>query len=457
MRRIASSLRQRLLLGTLLWILASIVATGWLLQHLFSEHLARQFDRELNIHLNQLAANLEFDATGKLRIQPLSDPRLQQPYSGLYWQIDAMPGAAAPAQHALRRSRSLWDSTLRVPQDGLGDGERHTHRVSGPNGETLRLSERIFRLAEHPQAPLRLIVAADEKWLQQPVHELRMPLFISLGALAGGLLLAALFQVRAGLSPLTRLRQELSALREGERAALGNDHPAEIQPVVDELNAVLRRNGEFAERARQQAGNLAHAVKTPLAVIANAARAESTPLGTLVAGQIAIASAEIDRHLSRARSAARARHAAGRCAVKPLVDGLVRLMQKVHGERPLDFAVQVGATLEFRGEAEDLQEMLGNLIDNASKWAELRIDIRAGKQDGRDYLDVDDDGPGIPESARRLVLQRGRRADEQTPGSGLGLSIVDDLASQCGCRLELLTSPAHGCRARLWLPDTATA
>ncbi|MFV0371622.1 MAG: ATP-binding protein, partial [Azonexus sp.] len=352
MRRIASSLRQRLLLGTLLWILASIVATGWLLQHLFSEHLARQFDRELNIHLNQLAANLEFDATGKLLIQPLSDPRLQQPYSGLYWQIDAMPGADAPAQHALRRSRSLWDSTLRVPQDGLGDGERHTHRVSGPNGETLRLSERIFRLAEHPQAPLRLIVATDEKWLQQPVHELRMPLFISLGALAGGLLLAALFQVRAGLSPLTRLRQELSALREGERTALGNDHPAEIQPMVDELNAVLRRNGEFAERARRQAGNLAHAVKTPLAVIANAARAESTPLGMLVAGQIAIASAEIDRHLSRARSAARARHAAGRCAVKPLVDGLVRLMQKVHGERPLDFAVQVGATLEFRGEAE---------------------------------------------------------------------------------------------------------
>ncbi|MFV0371106.1 MAG: ATP-binding protein, partial [Azonexus sp.] len=145
------------------------------------------------------------------------------------------------------------------------------------------------------------------------------------------------------------------------------------------------------------------------------------------------------------------------CAVKPLVDGLVRLMQKVHGERPLDFAVQVGATLEFRGEAEDLQEMLGNLIDNASKWAELRIDIRAGKENGRDYLDVDDDGPGIPESARRLVLQRGRRADEQTPGSGLGLSIVDDLASQCGCRLELLTSPACGCRARLWLPDTATA
>lgn len=457
MRRITTSLRLRLLLGTLLWIVVSIAATGWLLQQMFSDHLARQFDHELNIHLNQLAASIEFDVAGNLSVQPLSDPRLQQPYSGLYWQIDALPGPGASAQNALRRSRSLWDSRLQVQADQLGDGELHTHQITGPNGETLRLNERIFRLEERPQQPLRLLVAANEQWLQQPLQALRAPLFGSLGVLACGLLLAAFFQVWAGLRPLSRLRRELSTLREGGRSALGRDHPAEIQPLVDELNTVLQNNSEFAERARLQAGNLAHAVKTPLAVMANAAQAEDTPLGHLIREQVALASAEIDRHLNRARSAARARHAPGRCAVKPLAEGLVRVMQKVHGERALDFNIQLSDSLEFRGQAEDLQEMLGNLIDNACKWARQRVSIRAGQEQGRDYLDIDDDGPGIPEAQRPLVLQRGRRADEQTPGSGLGLAIVDDLANQCGCRLELLSSPEQGCRARLWLAPRSSA
>ena len=410
MRRIATSLRLRLLFGTLLWIVASIAATGWLLQQMFSDHLARQFDHELNIHLNQLAASIEFDVAGNLSVQPLSDPRLQQPYSGLYWQIDALPSPGGSAQNALRRSRSLWDSRLQVQADQLGDGELHTHQITGPNGETLRLSERIFRLEERPQQPLRLLVAANEQWLQQPLQALRAPLFGSLAVLACGLLLAAFFQVWAGLRPLSRLRRELSTLREGGRSALGRDHPAEIQPLVDELNTVLQNNSEFAERARLQAGNLAHAVKTPLAVIANAAQAEDTPLGHLIREQVA-----------------------------------------------LDFSIQLSDTLEFRGQAEDLQEMLGNLIDNACKWARQRVSIRAGQEQGRDYLDIDDDGPGIPEAQRPLVLQRGRRADEQTPGSGLGLAIVDDLANQCGCRLELLSSPEQGCRARLWLAPRSSA
>lgn len=455
MRRIAASLRQRLLLGTLLWMLASIAATGWLLERLFTEHLARQFDRELHLHLNQLAANLEFDAQDALRIQPLSDPRLQQPYSGLYWQIDRMPSPAQTGAQAVQRSRSLWDSVLHVPQDRLDDGERHTHRVLGPKGEMLRMSERIFRFDEHPEVPLRLIVAANENWLEKPVQELRKPLFISLAGLAGGLLLAVLFQVWAGLKPLTHLRRELSALRAGERSTLGQTHPAEIQPLVDELNAVLHNNSEFTERARRQAGNLAHAVKTPLAVIANAARAESSALGQLVSAQTALANAEIDRHLNRARNAARARHGIGQCAVRPLVEGIVRVMQKVHGERALDFVIAIDDRLSCRVQAEDLQEMLGNLIDNASKWAQRRIRIHSGTDAGRDHIDIDDDGPGIPQEQRAFVLQRGRRADEHIPGSGLGLAIVDELAEQCACQLELLDPPHGGCRARLWLTPPA--
>ena len=449
-----SSLRQRLLLGTLVWILGSIGLTGWLLNSLFSQHLSRQFHAELQTHLNQLAAGLEFDEAGRAVIaNPLSDPRLVRPYSGLYWQVDRIGDGTRPNELAVLRSRSLWDQELTVQDDRPADGDRHEHRVNGPDGKPLLLIEQVLRPAGRPEQTARLIVAADEELLAGPLLRFRGMLLTALGLLAAGLIGAAIVQVRGGLRPLNRLRDELAQLRDGSRASLGGHYPSEVQPVVDELNAVLARNAEFVERARSQAGNLAHAVKTPLSVMANAAASEAGPLAELVGTQVVLARQQIDHHLARARAAAAAQLSGQRCRLRPALDGLLRVMQRLHAGRDVQITVRgCPEPLVFRGEAQDLQEMLGNLLDNAGKWAARQIEVSAATVGKELRIDVDDDGPGIAVGQRTELLQRGVRGDEQVPGSGLGLAIVDDLARLYGGRLELLKAPLGGLRARLWLP-----
>lgn len=452
MRAGSTSLRFRLLAGTLLWVAATVGIAGWMLQTMFEQHLSRQFDNELGMHLAQLAAHLETDAGGTPALtRPLSDPRLERPYSGLYWQVERM--ASDSSGVSVLRSRSLWDAQLQVPGDRLADGERHSHRVAGPNGEVLRMLEQVMQPAENPAQGWRLIVAADERLLSEPVARFRTLLIGTLALLAGGLMIAAAFQVVAGLRPLKRLRDELSRLREGRRTTLGADHPSEIQPVVDELNAVLSRNADFVARARHQAGNLAHAVKTPLAVMANAAAEAEGPFAELVLSQVDAARQQIDRHLALARVAAAAQDKGLRCQVVPVIDGLIRVMQRVHPECRFDFSpAEKERELLFRGEAQDLQEMLGNLLDNAGKWARSRIIIRVSANEESLQLDIDDDGPGIPAHQRSALLQRGQRGDEKTAGSGLGLAIVGELASLYQGHLELLDSSLGGMCARLTLP-----
>jgi signal transduction histidine kinase len=450
--RRGNSLRFRLLAGTLAWIIATVCVAGWMLQAMFEQHLSRQFDNELGMHLAQLAANLDSDGEGKPTLtRPLSDPRLERPYSGLYWQIDRLEDGKSSS--SFLRSRSLWDAELKVPGDLLADGERHLHHATGPEGEALRLLEQVMLPAETPDQAWRLIVAADERLLSEPVERFRMLLIAALALLALGLAAAAVFQVMAGLRPLQRLRDELSLLRDGRRTALGDDHPSEIQPLIDELNAVLARNADFVERARHQAGNLAHAVKTPLAVMANAAAEEEGPLADLVGTQVATARQQIDHHLALTRVAAAAQDKGLRCQVLPLIEGLVRVMQRIHPERRFVLAHRSGDGSQlFRGEAQDLQEMLGNLLDNAGKWAARQIEVSAAAVGNELRFDIDDDGTGIATGQRTELLQRGTRGDEQVPGSGLGLAIVDDLARLYGGRLELLDAPLGGLRARLWLP-----
>lgn len=448
----STSLRFRLLAGTLVWVAATVGIAGWMLQSMFEQQLSHQFDNELSMHLAQLAAHLETDAAGNpVLARPLSDPRLERPYSGLYWQVERM--AADNSGAIMLRSRSLWDAQLPVPADRLADGERHTHRVSGPDGEALRMLEQVMQPAEGPDQSWRLIVAADERLLSEPIARFRTLLIGALALLAGGLMVAAAFQVVAGLRPLKRLRDELSLLRDGRRTTLSKDHPSEIQPVVDELNAVLSRNADFVARARHQAGNLAHAVKTPLAVMANAAAEVDGPFAELVQNQVIAARQQIDRHLALARVAAAAQDKGLRCQVAPVIEGLVRVMQRVYPERCFEFSPgETAPELFFRGEAQDLQEMLGNLLDNAGKWARRRVLIRLSAHQEYLLLDVEDDGPGIAEDLRADLLRRGQRGDEKVAGSGLGLSIVGELASLYQGRLELLESVLGGVRARLTLP-----
>ncbi len=446
-----TSLRLRLLVGTLFWIVASIVAAGWGLSSLFRQHVMVQFHSELRTHLDQLTAHLALDAAGHpVLSQALSDPRLKRPYSGLYWQIDRIASDAAPANAAVLRSRSLWDQTLRIPRDALADGTLHQHRVAGPERATLGMQERSVQL---DGVSLRLAVAADEKLMIEPIERFNTALWLAFGILGLGLALAALVQVFVGLAPLRKLQAALSLVRDGEALRLEGGFPKEIMPLVEDFNRVLAQNAEVVARARTQAGNLAHALKTPLSVLANAAAGKDDPLARQVLQQVDNARKQVDYHLARAQAAATARLPGARTPVTPIIDGLVRTMQHIHAARGLELRVQpVPSDLSFRGEAQDLQEMLGNLLDNACKWAAHRVEIEARMEQDRLVIQIDDDGVGISAEQRQAVLQRGVRADQQAPGNGLGLAIVADLATLYDSPMTLAASPLGGLRVSLSLP-----
>jgi signal transduction histidine kinase len=456
------SLRVRLLTGTLAWIVASIILAGFGLSALFRHHVALQFHAELKTHLDQLAANLAYDATGQVVLAGvLSDPRLAKPYSGLYWQIDRVAGNETANAIGLLRSRSLWDSVIEVPIDTPADGDIHQHQAVGPEQQVLGTVQRIVSLERPdnqtaPPLTLRLLVAADERLMIEPMARFNSALWLTLAILGLGLVIAAVVQVVVGLAPLRRLRDGLAAVHAGETPQLGGDFPAEIQPLVEEFNSVLAQNAEVVTRARTQAGNLAHALKTPLSVLANAANERDDELARLVSDQVDSARRHVDYHLSRARAAAKVRVPGAHTAVLPVVEGLLRVMRRVHADRQLELVVMPMADgLAFRGEEQDMQEMLGNVLDNACKWAHRRIEFLAEARDGKLLITVDDDGKGIAADRRNAVIGRGTRADEQVPGSGLGLAIVSDLAAMYGGCLELTDSRLGGLRVVLSLFATS--
>ncbi|MCM8611199.1 MAG: sensor histidine kinase [Candidatus Accumulibacter sp.] len=455
MRR-RGSLRIRLVAGTLVWITVTIVAAGWALGNLFRDHVAGQFHAELRTQLDQLTAHLTLDAEGRASLAlPLGDPRLSRPYSGSYWQVDGVVGVGGVGAGVLR-SRSLWDRVLVVPQDTPADGEVHQHRIAGPQGRMLGMAERTIAIedgADGTPHRFRLIAAADEAQMDEPVARFQGALWLSLGVLALGLAFAVLVQVGVGLSPLRRLRQDLERIRKGEAQHLVDDHPAEIAPLVEEFNSVLAQNSSIVERARTQAGNLAHAVKTPLSVLANAANARQDDFARLVAEQVGVARRQVDYHLARAQAAAAVSQPGLNTSLPAALDGLMRTMRQLHAGCELKLEMEPPTVAwGVRVELHDLQEMLGNLLDNACKWARRRVVIDVSRSADGIRIDIDDDGDGIAAEHCESVLRRGVRADQRVPGAGLGLAIVDELAHLYGGRLSLTRSPLGGLRATLLLP-----
>ncbi|MBK7613812.1 MAG: sensor histidine kinase [Vitreoscilla sp.] len=451
------SLRARLLAGTLVWIVVTIVVAGWGLSSLFRQHVALQFHAELKTHLDQLAANLVVNEQGEPSLTaPLSDPRLARPYSGLYWQVDRVATRDAAAAAGVLRSRSLWDGVLSVPAPSTTEGEVRQYRTQAPDGAALGMMGRTVTLDDargQPGPTWQLLVAADEQLMAAPMQRFNSSLWLALGLLGLGLGVAAAVQVAGGLAPLRQLRLALAAVREGRTQTLAGEFPAEVKPLVDEFNTVLAQNTEIVLRARTQAGNLAHALKTPLSVLGNATARQDGELARLVGEQVALANRQVNYHLMRARAAGAARVPGLHTPLQPVAEGLVRVMERVHASAQLELVLQpMAPQLAFRGEEQDLQEMLGNLLDNACKWARHRVELGARLQDGQLDITVADDGPGVPPERREAVFDRGTRDDEKVAGSGLGLAIVDDLARLYGGQVALAASPLGGTLARLRLP-----
>ena len=465
------SLRLRLLLGTLVWLVLAVAVAGWGLRGLFQEHVHQQLQDQLVRQLNQLSAAVNMQGH-EVRVTAMTDEvRLDTPLSGLYWQVDTW----APSEgqfHTVARSRSLWDQALPLPADpGFPGTRRLGHAVldlQDAQGHALLAVSRPLQLPDADAPLLRLTVAADQALLAEPLQRFTTMLLVALGLLAVGLLLAVAVQLHLALRPLQRLRQQLASVRAGQTAQLQGPVPHELQPLVAEFNHVLAANADIVQRARTQAGNLAHAVHTPLNILGNAAAHDATPLGQLVREQVSSASRQVDHHLARARAATAIRATGLRTPVLEPLQALLRTMRRLHAGREVHFHlasdVQQLEPLAFRGEEQDFFEMLGNLLDNAGKWASSRVELSVQAlpgppgQGGQLCLLVDDDGPGIPDPAQRnRIFGRGERLDEQRPGTGLGLDIVRELAHTYGGSIEAHPSPLGGLQMRLCLPAAPAA
>ena len=446
------SLRVRLLVAATCSVVAALVLAGLGLTVMFRHHVERSFERELVNHLNQLTAAFELTAAGAPEVaRPLSDPRFVKPYGGLYWQIEDPAGAAI-------RSRSLWDYSLDLPPDPLSSGALHRHLLAGPAGSQLLVIERGLRLGERA---FRLAVGIDRREIDDNVRDFGWDTTFALAILAVILLGAAAAQVAVGLRPLQGLRAELAKVHAGRSRRLEASFPSEVQPLVDDLNDLLEQQMAAVERARTQAGNLAHGLKTPLTVLA-AERRKLAEQGDATAAevlgqQIEAMRRQIDYQLARARAASSSRLPGVATPVAPVVERLVRVLRRVGANPDVELVARIALEHVFAGEAQDLEEMVGNLLDNACKWARRRVAVTSESNGQRVTILVDDDGPGLPAARREEVFERGRRLDQSVPGSGLGLAIVRDLAEIYGGRVGLEDSPEGGLRVRLELPTPGSA
>jgi signal transduction histidine kinase len=453
----ASSLAVRLFLSATAWTVVILLATGIVLSSLYREAVERSFDRRLGVYLRTLVADVAAPDDTNDKNQSLGEPLFELPLSGWYWQVTRLNSA----KPEVRSSRSLWDGGLpHLADQGVAAGSDGTRRsyVQGPEDQRLRLVERTVDLGEDGR--YLIAVAGDSQEIDDETRAFDRALAITFCTLAVVLLLITMFQVRFGLAPLKRISESLAAIRAGRAERLEGRFPVEIEPLARETNALIDANREIVERARTHVGNLAHALKTPLSVMVNEAVARpDDPFAAKVREQADIMRDQVARHLERARLAARLTVVGTVTEVSPVVGSLTRTMDKLYRHRGIVIDADEPSDVRFRGERQDLEEMLGNLVDNACKWAQSRVSVevsteRPGVNNGPLlHVLVDDDGPGLtPEEREQVVAHRGRRLDETKPGSGLGLSIVLELASLYGGHLTLGTAPIGGLRAELVLP-----
>jgi signal transduction histidine kinase len=451
------SIAVRLAASALFWSFLILLVAGLILSALYRETTERAFDARLLVYATDLASDLVTQGNPDQReLGTLGDPRFDLPLSGWYWQA----GQPDAPPRDIRSSRSLFGAQLTglvPPGDSSRFGEIRKGYRKGPEDRMLRIVERDIDLGEDGRYVVRVAGPADE--IATEVRRFIVSLTITFVLLGIALGATTLLQIRFGLGPLTKLRSALSAIRRGEAERIPGEYPRDIAPLAQELNLLLDTNREILDRARTQVGNLAHALKTPLSVIVNEVGTAPDEVAAKVREQARLMRDQVNYHLDRARAAALAGTLGTVTEAEPVIAGLARTFQRIYQDRTVAIATAIPPSTRFRGERQDLEEMIGNLVDNACKWAAARVEVSAEtvREGDRAWLRVtiDDDGPGLPDEARAAMLERGRRLDETKPGSGLGLSIVGDLAALYRGMLTLDRSPLGGLRAVLELPGDA--
>ena len=456
------SIATRLFLSAAFWSILILAAAGVTLSTINRRAAQGDFDQRLSVYVRALTATLG---------SPSDDPHpnfgealFNVPLSGFYWQITPLDGDP----NDIRASQSLFAERLpRLDEDrsepDIG-GIRRGY-VIGPDERRLRLVERDVETDDKHRYLVQVTASPEE--LESDIHAFNLALGLTLVFLAAALTLSTVLQVRFGLRPLRRLSAGVAAIRQGEAERIEGRFPRDLAPLANELNLLIAANRDIVERARTHVGNLAHALKTPLSVIVNEASAhaagEPEALAAKVRDQVQIMRDQVTYYLDRARAAARSSVIGNITEVKPVIEGLVRTFGKIYRDRDIVFEARLPDGLRFRGEKQDLEDLVGNLVDNAGKWAQGRVTVTVDSTNDPGELGpsallitVDDDGEGLDAEARGLVTRRGRRLDESKPGSGLGLSIVTDLAGTYGGSFSLDESPLGGLRAVLRLPGSRT-
>lgn len=456
-----NSLAFRLFATAALWTLVVLPLAGLIIYSLYREDVQASFDGQLKKLVTAIAIDSIADA-GIVPAAPTNryEPLFEVTHSGWYWQIKPLddPNKATLVSPSLATTRLPSPFERKFPSDSTGT---RWMNVDGPNNEPTRIVELVSALGkEGDDGRYSIIVAGPLDWLEALVTNFQYRLAIALTLAGLGLLAVTLFQVRFGLLPLKRVEQGLAEIRSGRAEHLEGELPAEITPLQVELNALIKSNQDVVERSRTQVGNLAHALKTPLAVIMNEAREDDGAASQKIVEQAAVMRDSITLYLDRARMAARVGVIGGVTDVKDVVEPLVRALERINRDRGIAITTTMAAGARFQGEKQDLEEMLGNLLDNACKWARSSVFLTvailapaARQQSGEIEIRVEDDGPGLSDEQRKKLGKRGLRLDESKPGSGLGLSIVTDLVQTYRGSFVLEASSRGGIKAILRLPS----
>lgn len=431
------------------WAILALVAISTVITTLYRESVEKSFDSLLSAHLFNLIGSVSVSA-GRLTGAPnLGDLRFSEPMSGWYWSVEPQSDGLGAA---LRSDSMTGDVPSPAPSTVPFDASfQRSYVTQGLAGEEVVVFESEFELdADNRVARFRVMGNRTE--MEEEIDVFQRRLFSYLALFGVGMIAINAIAILLGLRPLMRVREALAAVRDGAAQRLDGRFPAEIEPLANETNALIENNRRIVERSRTQVGNLAHSLKTPLAVLLNEGRALGGAKGGLIVEQSSAMQQQVEHYLKRARMAAQRDSVVFRTPVKPLLERMARVMEKIGRGRRFALTLPPEEVV-FAGEREDLEELVGNLLENAMKWskADVAVTLHTLPADaeggGRFAILIEDDGPGIPEDKAREALKRGRRLDETKPGTGLGLSIVTDLINEYGGRLALERSALGGLKA----------
>lgn len=448
MKTMPRSLTFRVIAFSTVWAVIALIAIATVITTLYRQASENGFNSLLSAHLFNLIGSVGVSAGGTLTGSPdLGDLRFSRPASGWYWSVEPVGGNLAgelrsPSMTAPIASPPVSD----VPFDS---GFQRSYTTTGIAGEAIAVFESEFVL-DSDNRVARFRVMGNLSELEEQISAFQRRLYTYLAIFGAGMIAINAFAILLGLRPLQRVRAALAMVREGTAQKLDGRFPAEIEPLANETNALIENNRRIVERSRTQVGNLAHSLKTPLAVLANEGRLIGGDKGRLIVEQASAMQKQLEHYLQRARIAAQRDSVVYRTPIAPALTRMVRVVGKLNPAARIELVLPQEEIL-FAGEREDFEEIVGNLLENAAKWAnrEIRVSLASAPATGdRGFvLAIEDDGPGIPEEKAREALKRGRRLDETKPGTGLGLAIVADLVAEYGGRLRLERSDMGGLRA----------